>query len=158
MALIDYRKAFDSVPHCWTLKALDMSRLSLTITNFLQHNMGLWNTSLRLTHANGTTNTESLRVKSGIFQGDSLSPLLFCISLIPLSIQPNNAGYGYQIGGESMNNLFSLEDLKFFARNVNELIGLLDTVKKFSGDIGIQFGLDTCAKVTYIHKKKNCQN
>ena len=49
MAWIDYRKAFDSVPHGWILKALDMFKLSPTIINFLQHNMGLWNTSLRLT-------------------------------------------------------------------------------------------------------------
>jgi len=153
MAWIDYRKAFDSVPHGWILKALEIFKLSPTIINFLQHSMGLWNTNLRLTHANGMTNTENLRIKCGIFQGDSLSPLLFCISLIPLSIQLNNAGCGYQIMGKSINHLFYMDDLKLFARNDNELTGLLDTVKKFSDDIGMQFGLDKCAKVTFIKGK-----
>ena len=153
MAWIDYRKAFDSVPHGWILRALDIFKLSPTIINFLQHNMRLWTTNLRLTHANGTAKTDSLRIKCGIFQGDSLSPLLFCISLIPLSIELNNAGYGYQIMGKSINHLFYMDDLKLFARNDSELTGLLDTVKHFSDDIGMQFGLDKCAKATFTKGK-----
>ena len=115
--------------------------------------MGLWNNSLRLTHANGMTNTENLRRNCGIFQGDSLSPRLFCISLITLSIQLDNAGCGYQIISKSINHLFYMDDLKLFARNDNELTGLLDTVKKFNHNIGMQFGLDKCAKVTFIKGK-----
>ena len=153
MAWIDYRKAFDSVPHDWILKALEIFKLSPTIINFLQHNMGLWNTSRMLTHASGMTNTENLRIKCGIFQAGSLSPLLLCISIIPLSVQLNNAGCGYQIMGKSINHLFYMDDLKFFARNDNELTGLFDTVKKFSDDMGMQFGLDKCAKVTFIKGK-----
>ena len=99
MAWMDYRRAFDSLPHGWIQRALDKFTPSPTIINFLQHNMALWNTNFRLTHANGTTKTDSLRIKCRIFQGDSLSPLLFCISLIPLSLELNNAGYGYQIMG-----------------------------------------------------------
>ena len=83
MAWIDYRKAFDSVPHVWILRALDIFKLSPTIINFLQQNMGLWTTNVRLADAYGTTKTDSFRIKCGIFQGDSMSPLLSCISLIP---------------------------------------------------------------------------
>ena len=46
-----------------------------------------------------------------------------------------------------------MDDLKLFARNDNELTGLLDTMKKFSADIGMQFGLDKCAKVTFMKGK-----
>ena len=141
IAWIDYRKTFDSIPHGWILRALDIFKLSPTIINFLQHNMGLWNTNLRLTHANGTT------------KRDSLSPLLFFISLIPLSNELNNAGYGYQIMGKSINHLFYMDDLKLFARNDIELTGLLDTVKHFSDDIGMHFGLDKCAKATFTKRK-----
>ena len=115
--------------------------------------MRLWNTNLRLTHANGTGKTDSLRIKCGIFEGDSLSPLLFCISLIPLSIELNNAGYGYQIMGKSISHLFYMDDLKPFARNDSELTGLLDAVKHFSDDIGMQFGLDKCATATFTKGK-----
>ena len=153
MAWIDYRKAFDSIPHGWILRAFDTFKLSPTIIRFLQHNMRLWNANLRLNHANGITKTNSLRIKCGIFQRDSLSPLLFCISLIPLSIGLNHAGYGYQIMGKSINHLFYMDDLKLFARNDSELTGLLDTVKHFCDDIGMQFGLDKCAKATFTKGK-----
>ena len=88
-------------------------------------------------------------MKCGIFQGDSLLPLLFCISLIPLSIEFSNAGYGCQITIKSIDHLFHMDDLNLFARNNSELTGLLDTVKHFSDDIGMQFGLNKCAKVTF---------
>ena len=138
MAWVDYRKAFDSVPHGWILKVLDMFKLSPTIINFLQYNMGLCKTCFRSNHANGMTKTENLRMKCGIFQGESFSPHLFSLSLIPLSIELNN-GYGYQIMGKSINHLFCMDDLKLFARNDNELTGFLDTVKMVSDEIGMQF-------------------
>ena len=36
-------------------------------------------------------------------------------------------------------------DLKLFARDDNDREGLLQTVKKFSDDIGMSFGLDKCS-------------
>ena len=59
---------------------------------------------------------------------------------MPLSIELNNAGCGYQIVGKSINHLFYMDDIKLFARNDGECTGLLDTVKKVSGDIGMQTG------------------
>jgi hypothetical protein len=40
--------------------------------------------------------TEDLKIQCGIFQGDSLSPLLFCICLIPLTEQLNRLNTGYE--------------------------------------------------------------
>ena len=36
MAWIDYRKAFDSVPHNWTIKSLELCKVLLVIINFLK--------------------------------------------------------------------------------------------------------------------------
>ena len=35
--------------------------------------------------------TQSVQIRRGIFQGDSLSPLLFCIAPIPLTNELNRA-------------------------------------------------------------------
>jgi hypothetical protein len=42
------------------------------------------------------TETEDIEIQRGIFQGDSLSPLLFCISLIPFTEQLNKLKTGYE--------------------------------------------------------------
>ena len=78
-AWIDYRKAFDSVPHDWILKTLDMYKVSPIISNFLRGSMGGWKTKLCLSHSDGVMTSEYLNIRRGIFQGDSLSPLLFVL-------------------------------------------------------------------------------
>ena len=43
-----------------------------------------------------------------------------------------------------------MDDLKLYGKNDKELDRLLCTVKKFSDDIGMEFGLYKCAKATFI--------
>ena len=134
-AWIDYKKAFDSVPHEWILKAIELYKISPRISNFLRTSMTKWQTRLLLSHNNGTLKSDPIKLKRGDFQGDSLSPLLFCLALIPLSNKLNNTNYGYQIFDPTINYLFYMDDLKLFAKNDQDLEGLLNTVKEFSSDI-----------------------
>ena len=46
-----------------------------------------------------------------------------------------------------------MDDLKLLVKDDNNLEGLLQTVKKFSDDIGMPFGLDKSAKVTFKREK-----
>ena len=39
-----------------------------------------------------------------------------------------------------------MDNLKLYAKNDKEFEGLLSTVKQFSDDIGMEFGLDKCGK------------
>ena len=43
--------------------------------------------------------SQPIQIRRGIFQGDSLSPLIFCIALIPLTNELNRADCGYQVHG-----------------------------------------------------------
>ena len=110
-------------------------------------------TRLLLSHNNGTLKSDLIKIKGGIFQGDSLCSLLFCLALIPLSNELNNMGYGYKIFDQTINHLFYMDDLKLFAKNDQDLEGLLNTVKEFSNDIGMEFGLDKCAKASFVRGK-----
>ena len=83
-----------------------------------------WKTNLYLNHSQGGTIWENIKIKSGIFQGDSLSPLHFFLALLLLSYELNNMGYGYNIYGEKINNLFYMDDLKLYGKNDYELDGL----------------------------------
>ena len=46
-----------------------------------------------------------------------------------------------------------MDDLKLHGKKDYELEGLLRTVKTFSDDIGMTFGLEKCAKATFIKGK-----
>ena len=46
-----------------------------------------------------------------------------------------------------------MDDLKLYGKNDYELEGLLRTIKTFSDDIGMTFGLDKCAKATFTRGK-----
>ena len=128
------KKAFDSVPHEWILRFLELFKVSPRVIGFLKHNMKKWRTQLTLTHESGTLTSDNINIRRGVFQGDSLSPLLFCISLIPLSLELNSSGYGYKIGTERITHLFYMDDLKLHAKVDCELEGLLRIVKGFSDD------------------------
>ena len=45
----------------------------------------MWETTLNLAHENGNLKSKPRKINSRIFHGDFPSPLLFFLSLIPLS-------------------------------------------------------------------------
>ena len=152
-AWIDYRKAFDSIPHKWILKSLELYKISPAIIGFLKQAMTQWTTKLILTHSDGICVSDNLSIDRGIFQGDSLSPLLFCLALIPISNELNSTGYGYRIQNRTVSHLLYMDDLKLYGKNDDQLQGLVQTVKNMSDDIGMEFGLDKCAKATFRRGK-----
>ena len=97
-----------------------------------------------LNHTQGSTACENLKIKYGIFQGNSLHPLLFCLALVPLSCKLKQTGHGYDIYEWKINHLFYMDDLKLYGKNGEELEGFFTTLKIFSDGIGMEFGLDKC--------------
>ena len=68
-------------------------------------------------------------ITRGIFQGDSLSPLLFVICMIHLSQILRKLKPGYTLKNEEkLNHLFFMDDLYIFAKNEREINGLISTV------------------------------
>ena len=110
-------------------------RPQIRVIGFLKHNMKNWKTQLTLTHESGTLMFDNINIKRGIFQGDSLSLLLFCISLIPLSLELNSSCYGYKIGTEGITHLFYMNDLKLYTKDDIEREWLLRIVTGFSDNI-----------------------
>jgi len=75
------------VPHSWIIKFLELVGINDKIISSLKEAMIYGKTSMRLHAEWKITETEYLEIHCGIFQGVSLSALLFCISLIPLTEQ-----------------------------------------------------------------------
>ena len=112
------------------------------VVNFLGKMMKSWRVVL-------TCGAETLRevpIKTGIFQGNALSQLLFVIALISLTqiLRTADPGYEFQTG-ETINHLLFIYDLRLYSINERTLDSLIQTVRIFSIDIGIQFGIDKYA-------------
>ena len=136
-----------------------MYKVCPTIISFIAQSMSTWQTTMHLNHSQGILTSRPLKINSGIFQGDSLSPLLFCLALAPLSAMLNNSAYGYSTQQGCINHLFYMDDLKTYAKDDNQQAGLLTIVKTFSDDINMDFGLDKCAKATFKRGKLvKCDN
>lgn len=109
-AWIEYKKAFDKVPHTWIIEALKMYRTSSTLLSFISKTMKMCNTDLHIQHTD-------VRMKTTKW-----------ITLYTLHWRP--------------------ETNREIGRRDYQTAG-----KEFSDDIGMEFGLDRCAKATFIESR-----
>ena len=86
-------------------------------------------------------------IKRGIFHGDSLSPLVFVLALIPSSsiLRKAKATYDFSGSKEKVNHLLFIDDLKLHSRNEKEFDSLVQIIHIFRKDKGIEFGIEKCS-------------
>ena len=70
---IDYKKAYDMVPQSWIISCLKMYKISGEVIKFIEKTMKTW----KVEFTAGERSLAEAKIPRGIFQGDSLSPLLF---------------------------------------------------------------------------------
>jgi hypothetical protein len=93
--------------------------------------------------------SQPIQIRRGIFQGDTLLPLLFSTALIPLTNELNRAECGYQVHGteKKISHLLYMDDLKLLDRNENDLQNEIKIVQAISKYINMNFGLEKCARM-----------
>ena len=131
------------VPHSCILKTLELVGTARNIIELLKRSMQSWRTVL----FSGKIKLGKVNARRGIFQGDSLSPLLFVVALIPVTIILRTLKQGYSFGKrkERLNHLLFMDNLNLYGSNDNEIDSLVKVVKILSGGIGMQFEFDKCA-------------
>ena len=118
--------------------------------------MNQWKTELV---AGGQT-LGNVNIRRGIFQGDSLSPLLFVVALILLSMVLRQTKAGYDLGNRKglINHLLFMDDLKLYGKNEKQVDTLVNTVGIFSKDIGMEFGISKCVVLIMKREKvRTCE-
>ena len=130
---------YDLVPHSWVSKCMEMFGTAENMRTFLEKSMQQSRLSLM-------ANSEDLgefNVKMGIFQGVSLLPLLFVLSMVPLSLIIKNVNSCYKWGKREykLNHLLFTDDLKLYTKSEEQTNPLMRTVHVFSNDIGMEFGI-----------------
>ena len=151
VAWINYRKAFDRVPHEWISWMLSSMKVPFSIQHTLGNLRKKWSSVFCVGVGRDTVKTE-LEYRRGLFQGDSLSPLLFCLSIAPISRALRESGGGYRVKymGTPVSHLFFMDDLKVYAKNASALLDALETVDRVSRAVGMELGLRKC---TVAHVK-----
>ncbi|KHJ96756.1 reverse transcriptase, partial [Oesophagostomum dentatum] len=152
MLWVDFSKAFDSVSHGavrWTLAQwrmpADLRRLLSTIM------------SKQTVRYFGFTNgkllrSRELKVRNGLMQGDTLSPLLFCIAISPIStwlrmhVRPYRTSTGpHSDGALEINHIFYMDDLKVYTTSWQDLAEAKNSIKRIAGQIGLELNARKCA-------------
>ena len=130
------------VPHSWIIECLEIFGIARNVEQFIHRSMVQWKTELtscgeRLGH---------VHIRRGIFQGDSLSSLLFVLCLIPLSLvlRKVKSAYEFKDRRRKINHLSFMDDLKLYGKSDSQIDSLVKTVHLFSKDIGMEFGVKKC--------------
>ena len=143
VAWIDYQKAYDRVPHGWLQLVLEEIQAPMGVQNCICRLTQKWKTEFSV----GERKIVRVNLKRGLFQGDSLSPLLFCLSILPLScvLRENGEGFnGYSLG-RPISHLLFMDDLKVYARDRASLARTVELVDSISEAMGMTMGLRKCA-------------
>ena len=154
MAFIDYQKAYDSIPHSWILKAMEMCKINPQIIR-------LFESSFQQCVVNIVQSGSALgkiHIKRGLFQGDAVSPIHFIVGLIPLSLLLTSQGKGYNIPNPEaphtivdINHRLYMDDLKLYSSSREDLQQLLEVTEKFSTDINMSFGISKCGSLDIVN-------
>ena len=153
MMCFDFNKAFDSIPHDWILKALELADVPLKIITPIKSLVGTWVTKLYF----NSIETDIIKYQTGVLQGDCMALILFILSVSPLSFLLSKlTGYKFGPPGKcknSISHLFFVDDLKSYVQDIQEAKLQLDLITTFTKEINMQFGSDKCG-YSYIERAK----
>ena len=135
MVWLDFRKAFDRVPHKWLRKLIRFIQAPQPVQTAIKKLMPLWRTNLKLRGRHQTTLTFPIRFKRGVFQGDTLSPLLFGLALAPLSTAMRAGG--------SFNSRYQ-DEPKLFEESHDEAEAALGVAESAAKVVGMELGETKC--------------
>lgn len=137
--------AYDFVPHSWINECMEMFGIGDNVRDLLKMSMKQWKLSLM---SNGEDLGE-VNVKRDISR-DCLSPILFVLSMVPLSLILRKVNACYEWGKEDckLNHLLYMDDLKLFPKSEEQVDTLVRTVLAFSTATGMEFGMKKCGILT----------
>ena len=80
---------------------------------------------------------------------------MFVLGLIPISfiLRKAEAAYEFSESKVKINHLLFMDDLKLYSQSEKGLDSLVQTVRVFSEDIGMEFGIEKCAMLVMEKEK-----
>ena len=157
IAYYDYKKAYDFVNHDWINIVFDWMRIDGAVRKVISRMMDGWKTRLNVMHNGESKKSRWIRFNRGFLQGDSFSPVGFCICEIPVLMLIDNL-QGYRMGppgARIVNKTHSLflDDLKVYQETEEQLEIVNEMLVQASKDTGARYGVKKCCKAIFKHGK-----
>ena len=123
VAFYDYQKAYDMVRHDWMIRVYQWMGVPERAVNVKL--MEGWKTRLEVTEDEKILTSRKINIRKGFLQGDSYSPVGFCLTEIPISMLIEETD-GYTMGQKDKervkitHSLF-IDDLKIYQESHSKL-------------------------------------
>ena len=114
----------------------------------------MWQTVMGVRSVERTVRTRPILYKRDLFQGDALSPLLYCLTILPLSHalkKLNNYRIRRSTVKGSIAHMLYMDDLKLYAESPAALTEALSVVDRVASAVGMKLGLKKCG-VAHMQK------
>ena len=153
VSFYDYQKAYDMVRHDWMIRVFTWMGYSSKLINVLKQLMDGWKIKLEVNEGGETKTSRWIRILKGFLQGDSYSPVGFCLTDVPIAMLLDDTE-GYKLGqpGRSCikrtHSLF-IDDLKVYQENYQKLETANETIVKASMGTGACYGVKKCAEIVF---------
>ena len=148
----DVRKTYDSVFQEFVIEMLNFIKAPKWIISWLKEAMRTWWTILQVKEGKQFELSREIEIDFGIFQGDFLSPTLFCIAFMIVSSIVRNLKLGYVPGPLSNRETkkvkthgLLMDDLKIYTAGKTQLEKVMKEVTIVMKSIGLSLGMDKCA-------------
>ena len=137
VAFLDLAKAFDTVSHDLVQKGLERFNVPTKMLNIVQDMYT--NVSTSFTLKTGTTN--NINIKSGVKQGDPLSPILFDIAMDPLFCLLKSEGVPWNIGATEVVAMGYADDTAVLSKTPAGMRKNLELVQTFCTNVGLRLNV-----------------
>ncbi len=146
VAWVDYKKAFDMVPHRWLNKVMKAINAPRPVRKTIRRLLPLWETDITVLSEQDRQVRIPIIFRRGLFQGDSLSPLLFCLVVAPISWElRKRKGFTTVHRPLPVTHLMFMDDLKIYEEDREGLSQAVGVVEQVTEIVGMKMGLRKCA-------------
>ena len=157
VAFYDYQKAYDKVHHDWMIRVYEWIGIPTVVISLLRELVNKWKTRLELWKDGKKCVSRWIHIKCGFLQGDSYSPVGFCITEIPVAkLLEQSKGYRMGEPGKrdvSRTHSLFVDDLKVYQESHSLLKEINEVIVQASLDTGACYGVSKCAEIVFERGK-----
>ena len=151
------RRHNDKVHHDWMLRVYRWMRIPEDVIKVIERLMQNWKTRLEVNTDGRKMTSRWIQILCGFLQGDSYSPVGFCLSEVPICmLLSETRGYRMELPEhrtvKRTDSLF-IDDLKMYQESHEQLSAANEMIVKASDDTGACYGVKKCAVIVFDHGK-----